>query len=72
MIKEGKLAGQAVLIAGQPGTGKTAIAMALAQSLGQDTPFTAISGSEIFRLVLLRVLCYIILIYLYYLSTKFK
>ena len=27
MIKEGKIAGRAVLIAGQPGTGKTAIAM---------------------------------------------
>ena len=49
MIKEGKLAGQAVLIAGQPGTGKTAIAMALAQSLGADTPFTTLSGSEIYR-----------------------
>ncbi|RXG60334.1 RuvB-like 2 [Armadillidium vulgare] len=51
MIKEGKLAGQAILIAGQPGTGKTAIAMALAQSLGADTPFTAVSGSEVFRFV---------------------
>ncbi|KAL7636506.1 UNVERIFIED_CONTAM: hypothetical protein RMT77_013281 [Armadillidium vulgare] len=50
MIKEGKLAGQAILIAGQPGTGKTAIAMALAQSLGADTPFTAVSGSEVFSL----------------------
>lgn len=27
MIREGKIAGRAVLIAGQPGTGKTAIAM---------------------------------------------
>ena len=27
VIKEGKIAGRAVLIAGQPGTGKTAIAM---------------------------------------------
>ena len=26
MIKEGKIAGRAVLLAGQPGTGKTAIA----------------------------------------------
>ncbi|XP_065310001.2 ruvB-like 2 isoform X3 [Dermacentor albipictus] len=50
MIKEGKIAGRAVLIAGQPGTGKTAIAMGMAQALGQDTPFTAISGSEIFSL----------------------
>jgi DNA helicase TIP49 (TBP-interacting protein) len=28
MIKEGHIAGRAVLLAGQPGTGKTAIAMA--------------------------------------------
>lgn len=50
MIKDGKLAGQAVLIAGQPGTGKTALAMAMAQALGSDTPFTAISASEIYSL----------------------
>jgi len=29
MIKEGKIAGRAVLLAGQPATGKTAIAMGL-------------------------------------------
>jgi len=29
MIKEGKIAGRAVLIAGPPGTGKTAIAMGI-------------------------------------------
>ncbi|XP_048242267.1 ruvB-like 2 [Haliotis cracherodii] len=50
MIKEGKIAGRAVLIAGQPGTGKTAIAMGMAQALGSDTPFTSIAGSEIFSL----------------------
>eukprot|EP01098_Paradermamoeba_levis_P003452 TRINITY_DN1572_c0_g1_i1.p1 TRINITY_DN1572_c0_g1~~TRINITY_DN1572_c0_g1_i1.p1 ORF type:complete len:497 (-),score=200.89 TRINITY_DN1572_c0_g1_i1:63-1415(-) len=50
MAKEGKIAGRAVLIAGQPGTGKTAIAMGLAQGLGKETPFTMISGSEIFSL----------------------
>jgi AAA+ superfamily predicted ATPase len=32
MIKEGKIAGRALLIAGQPGTGKTAIAMGNFQS----------------------------------------
>lgn len=37
-------------LAGQPGTGKTAIAMGLAQALGEDTPFTTIAGSEIFSL----------------------
>src|SRR4051812_23206470 len=35
---------------GKPGTGKTAVAMGLAQSLGEDTPFTTIAGSEIFSL----------------------
>uniref|UniRef100_T1JDV2 Histone-lysine N-methyltransferase Suv4-20 n=1 Tax=Strigamia maritima TaxID=126957 RepID=T1JDV2_STRMM len=50
MIKEGKIAGRAVLIAGQPGTGKTAIAMGIAQALGNDTPFTSIAGSEIYSL----------------------
>lgn len=89
MIKDGRIASRAVLIAGQPGTGKTAIAMGeghawyvlvqdcsfykeqsnwtgwllyvyknvlpllcagIAQSLGPDTPFTALAGSEIFSL----------------------
>jgi len=50
MIKEGKIAGRAILLAGQPGTGKTAVAMGLAQALGEGTPFTTIAGSEIFSL----------------------
>ncbi|XP_071121078.1 ruvB-like 2 [Mytilus edulis] len=50
IIKEGKIAGRAILIAGHPGTGKTAIAMGMAQALGTDTPFTSIAGSEIFSL----------------------
>ncbi|KAJ9463378.1 RuvB-like helicase 2 [Diplonema papillatum] len=50
MIKEGKIAGRAVLLAGAPGTGKTAIAMGMAQALGEDVPFTMIAGSEIFSL----------------------
>jgi len=50
MIKDGKIAGRAILLAGEPGSGKTAIAMGLAQSLGDDTPFTALSASEIFSL----------------------
>jgi len=50
MIKDGNIAGRAVMIAGQPGTGKTAIAMGMAQALGTDTPFTTIAASEIFSL----------------------
>lgn len=45
----GKIAGRAVLLAGQPGTGKTAIAMALAQALGPDTPFTSMAGNFLFN-----------------------
>ncbi|KAJ1558110.1 RuvB-like 2, partial [Nowakowskiella sp. JEL0078] len=50
MIKEGKIAGRAILMAGAPGTGKTAIAMGMAQALGVDVPFTMIAASEIFSL----------------------
>lgn len=50
MIKEGRIAGRAILIAGQPGTGKTAIAMGMAKALGEDTPFTMMASSEIFSL----------------------
>jgi len=48
MIKEGKMAGRAVLFAGPPGTGKTAIACAIARELGTDVPFVTLSGSEIY------------------------
>ncbi|EFJ52472.1 hypothetical protein VOLCADRAFT_79082 [Volvox carteri f. nagariensis] len=50
MIKEGKIAGRAMLLAGQPGTGKTAIAMGMAKALGDETPFAMMTGSEIFSL----------------------
>ena len=48
MIKSGKLAGRAILLAGPPGTGKTAIAIAIARELGPDVPFVQLSGSEIY------------------------
>lgn len=38
------------MIGGQPGTGKTALAMGMAKSLGEETPFTMLAGSEIFSL----------------------
>ena len=47
MVKEGKIAGRAVLIAGPPSTGKTAIAMGMAQSLGSDVAFDILASSEI-------------------------
>ncbi|GAV54584.1 hypothetical protein ZYGR_0AN00520 [Zygosaccharomyces rouxii] len=52
MVQNGTIAGRAILVAGPPSTGKTAMAMGLSQSLGKDVPFTAIAGSEIFSLEL--------------------
>ncbi|KAH7665418.1 DNA helicase protein [Dioscorea alata] len=50
LVREGRISGRAVLLAGQPGTGKTAIAMGLAKSLGPETPFAPLSSSEIYSL----------------------
>ncbi len=48
MIREGRIAGRGILFVGPPGTGKTALAIAIARELGEDTPFVALSGSEIY------------------------
>jgi TBP-interacting protein len=48
MIKEGKLSGKTVIFAGPPGTGKTAIAVAISKELGANVPFIQLSGSEIY------------------------
>ncbi|KAI6012719.1 TIP49-domain-containing protein [Pisolithus orientalis] len=50
MVQEGRIAGRAILFAGPPSTGKTAIALGMAQTLGQDVPFTMIAASEVFSL----------------------
>uniref|UniRef100_A0AC34RRR2 RuvB-like helicase n=1 Tax=Panagrolaimus sp. JU765 TaxID=591449 RepID=A0AC34RRR2_9BILA len=48
MIKEGKIAGRAILITGEAGTGKTAIAMGISRALNKDTPFVSMTASEVF------------------------
>ena len=50
MIKDGKIAGRGVLLAGPAGTGKTAIALGMAKTLGEDTPFATMAASEIFSI----------------------
>ena len=42
------MSGRAVLLAGGPGTGKTALALAISQELGTKVPFCPIVGSEVY------------------------
>lgn len=48
MIRLKCMAGRAVLIAGPPATGKTAIALAMSQELGDGVPFVPLVASEVF------------------------
>lgn len=48
LIRMKKLAGRAVLFAGPPGTGKTAIALAISQELGTKVPFCPMVASEVY------------------------
>jgi len=48
LIKSKKMAGRALLLAGAPGTGKTALALAISQELGPKVPFCPMVGSEVY------------------------
>merc|ERR1711871_1830734 len=48
MIRSRKMAGRALLLVGAPGTGKTAIALGIAQDLGTKVPFCPMVGSEVY------------------------
>ncbi|PBL00171.1 TIP49-domain-containing protein [Armillaria gallica] len=51
MVQEDRTAGQTMLCVGPPSTGKTTIALDMAQTLG-DIPFTMIAASEVFSLLI--------------------
>jgi RuvB-like protein 2 len=50
MVQQGKIAGRAILMSGPPSSGKTAIAMGMAMTLGKDVPFVMLTASEVFSL----------------------
>lgn len=48
LIRQKKMAGRALLLAGGMGTGKTALAMAVCHELGTKVPFCPMVGSEVY------------------------
>ncbi|SJL13388.1 uncharacterized protein ARMOST_16830 [Armillaria ostoyae] len=57
ILMEGRIAGRATSFAGTPSTGKTAIALGMAQTLRPDVPFTKIAAtttSDVFSLTMLE------------------
>lgn len=48
LVKTRKFSGRALLLVGAPGTGKTALALAISQELGDKVPFCPMVGSEVY------------------------
>lgn len=48
LIKSRKFSGRALLLVGAPGTGKTALALAISRELGAKVPFCPMVGSEVY------------------------
>jgi len=48
LIQGRRFSGRALLLAGGPGTGKTALALGIAHELGPKVPFCPMVGSEVF------------------------
>jgi len=48
LIRTKKMAGRALLLAGPPGTGKTATALGISKELGPKVPFCPMVGSEVY------------------------
>jgi RuvB-like protein 1 (pontin 52) len=48
LIRGKRFAGRALLLAGGPGTGKTALALGMAHELGSKVPFCPVVGSEVY------------------------